>query len=87
MIVTMRTLTRAVVAATGSLCLAAVTAGVASAQAPEPTPQPPVTNCYPLQGLVLSPCTVPINVGPFGPFDFDFLPGGSVFPPPAPSPT
>lgn len=57
-----------------SLCLALIPSGVASAQTPAEasptTPPAPVTNCYPLQGLLLSPCTVPINVGPFGPFVF-----------------
>lgn len=61
--------------------LVPTTAGVAQAQepAPAPTPQPepkPVTNCYPLG------CVLPINVGPFGPFMFEF-PNG-IFGPPRP---
>jgi hypothetical protein len=53
--------------------------GTAAASAQEDTPTPPPdTDCYPLSVF----CGFDLQVGPFGPFDFDFLPGGSVFPPP-----
>lgn len=64
-----------------ALAITVSTAGVASAQTPEPPPPPPPppedVRCYPLSVL----CGFKMQIGPFGPFNFDILPGGSVFPP------
>jgi hypothetical protein len=56
--------------------LAAVAVPVPTAPSPA---APPVTNCYPLNSLI---CSIPVNVGPFGPFNVN-LPNG-LFGPPSP---
>ena len=69
---------RALIATTlaGGLALAAPSAAMAQ----EPAPQPPAeVTCYPLLSSLV--CHIPVNVGPFGPFEFNF-PNG-IFGPPA----
>lgn len=53
---------------------------VAMAQEPEP---PAEVNCFPLLSSLV--CHIPVNVGPFGPFEFVILPNG-LGSPPAPTP-
>jgi len=75
-------LRRTVTVGVVSLCLALVFVPVADAQSPTEPPTREPVHCYPLSLL----CGMQFQVGPFGPFNFDILPGGSVFPP-APPPT
>lgn len=81
----MRALRRSL--AVGAVCLCLALGFVLPASAQSQTEADPVTpspvHCYPLSLL----CGMEFQVGPNGPFDFDFLPGGSVFPPQPPPPT
>lgn len=53
----------AVLSVTGLLTIGS--AGIASAA----DTQQPVVNCYPLLSAII--CYLPVNVGPFGPFNFN----------------
>ena len=78
----MRTaLRRALGASALTVGLVLAGSGLALAQEPAPTPEPPVAECGFLSAVV---CQVPVNIGPIGPFNFNF-PGGLFGPPPSAS--
>ena len=77
----MRTASRRVLVAcalTAGLVLAGSGMALAQEPVPAPTPEPPVAECGFLSAVV---CQVPVNIGPIGPFNFNF-PGGLFGPPP-----